>query len=79
MPEAEVSLREFVKDSEGIFFAGKGITWEQMIKIWAQQMGLSHESEDVDPALVALHQLQAAAMFSFQPIGKLERVSDGSG
>lgn len=56
MPEADVSLREFVKDSEGIFFAGKGITWEQMIKIWAQQMGLSHESEDVDPALVALHQ-----------------------
>ena len=56
MPDADVSLREFVKDSEGIFFAGKGITWEQMIKMWAQQMGLSHESEDVDPELVALHQ-----------------------
>ncbi len=56
MPIADVSLREFIKTSDGVFFAGKGITWEQMIKIWAQQMGLSHESEDVDPELIALHQ-----------------------
>ena len=56
MPTIDVSLRQFIKTCDGVFFAGKGITWEQMIKIWAQQMGLSHESEDVDPELIALHQ-----------------------
>ena len=56
MPVLEISLCEFIKTCEGLFFAGKGITWEKMIRIWAEQMGLSHESEDVDPQLVALHQ-----------------------
>lgn len=56
LPVLEISLREYVKTYKALFFAGKGITWEKMIRIWAEQMGLSHESKDVDPQLVAMHQ-----------------------
>ena len=56
MPVADVNLKEFIKTCDAVFFAGNGYSWEEMIKMWSQQLGLSHESEGVDRPLAVLHQ-----------------------
>ena len=71
MPVGKASLRYLIKECDGVFFAGKGITWEELIKILSQQMGLSHESEELDPVLVQLHQLPILVAAHRQAIVRL--------
>lgn len=52
--EQSISLRKFIKEYEALYYNGKSYTHEKLISSIAQQMGLSHESEDVDPHLIDL-------------------------
>lgn len=48
------SLKEVIKDSEALVAAGKPLTHEQLIKKVAEQMGMSHEADGLEPAIVNL-------------------------
>jgi hypothetical protein len=54
LEEQHISLKEFIKEYEALYYNGKSYTHEKLISSIAQQMGLSHESEDVDPHLIDL-------------------------
>ena len=50
----QISLKKFIKEYEALYYNGKSYTHEKLISSIAQQMGISHESEDVEPHLIDL-------------------------
>ncbi len=61
------SLKYVVKECESVFAGGGPLTYEYLIKAIAQQMGLGHEDDGLEPALVELKSILINGVEPFIP------------
>ena len=65
---SECSFREIIENQEAVFIGGKILTHDHLIKAVAQQMGLAHEDDGLEPCLVSMSQIFINGLEHYIPV-----------